>query len=364
MTRALIVIVPVFNGSRFLSEALTSIQNQTFTDFDVVISDNHSTDSSVAIASDFVASDSRFSIVRTPIHFKLAEDHLSYLLKSKSLWQQYKYLAFRHDDDVLVRSMFAEQMSKLCEHFTAPLCFTGAYVTDELLNIKYQSVSCARNTRYLNSSSLLYSEIDLISGGLLSSVTAFTPSVIIRVESIEGLDLRLDDKTNGKAADFGLWVEIVRISGSAIILPKALFYYRKHLGSDSAVSDKVGLKNCFLDFLSAYMAINVVSFSNSEYSHLARLILMESLYRFAITGRLSSLPMLADRLAKFEGLCKFHFILMGLNPSGFKVLYEVLVASLISFLGNYMPLSVSKKNRALFMFLRPLYLIKSLFASR
>lgn len=58
------VIVPVFNGSSFLSRALGSIQEQTYKNFEVIVVDDASTDNSAAIINNFCESDSRFRILR------------------------------------------------------------------------------------------------------------------------------------------------------------------------------------------------------------------------------------------------------------------------------------------------------------
>jgi glycosyltransferase involved in cell wall biosynthesis len=47
------VVVPVFNGERFLAEALSSVLEQTFEDFEVVVSDNASTDHTAEIVASF-----------------------------------------------------------------------------------------------------------------------------------------------------------------------------------------------------------------------------------------------------------------------------------------------------------------------
>jgi glycosyltransferase involved in cell wall biosynthesis len=56
--------VPVFNGERYLAEALAGIQAQTFTDIKVVIADNGSTDGTAEIAQKVAAADSRFHYLR------------------------------------------------------------------------------------------------------------------------------------------------------------------------------------------------------------------------------------------------------------------------------------------------------------
>ncbi len=56
----------VYNGERYLREALDSFLNQTFTDFELIISDNASTDGTQAICKEFLEKDSRIRYSRNP----------------------------------------------------------------------------------------------------------------------------------------------------------------------------------------------------------------------------------------------------------------------------------------------------------
>ena len=51
--------IPVYNGEKFLEEKITSILNQDFTDFELIISDNASTDSTKEICNKFATTDKR-----------------------------------------------------------------------------------------------------------------------------------------------------------------------------------------------------------------------------------------------------------------------------------------------------------------
>lgn len=64
MGSLLTIGVPVFNGERYLATALAGVQAQTFTDFEVVIGDNASTDRTPQIAAEFAAADPRFRYLR------------------------------------------------------------------------------------------------------------------------------------------------------------------------------------------------------------------------------------------------------------------------------------------------------------
>ncbi len=57
------VLVPVFNHERFIVEALESIRRQTFNDWEAIVVDDGSTDSTPSIVDSYVDRDSRFRVV-------------------------------------------------------------------------------------------------------------------------------------------------------------------------------------------------------------------------------------------------------------------------------------------------------------
>jgi glycosyltransferase involved in cell wall biosynthesis len=67
--------VPVFNGEAFLAETLDSLLKQTFTDFEIVISDNASTDRTEEICRDYAARDARVRYYRSDVNRGAAWNH-------------------------------------------------------------------------------------------------------------------------------------------------------------------------------------------------------------------------------------------------------------------------------------------------
>jgi glycosyltransferase involved in cell wall biosynthesis len=57
------VIVPIYNTARYLSSCLESILNQTFSDFELILVNDGSTDGSLEICEHFVQTDSRIRLV-------------------------------------------------------------------------------------------------------------------------------------------------------------------------------------------------------------------------------------------------------------------------------------------------------------
>jgi glycosyltransferase involved in cell wall biosynthesis len=70
--------LPTFNRADMLQEAVNSISRQTFADFELVISDNCSTDPKVAeICTQWAERDSRITYIRQPLHLSATDNYLA-----------------------------------------------------------------------------------------------------------------------------------------------------------------------------------------------------------------------------------------------------------------------------------------------
>src|SRR5688572_5358734 len=56
------VVLPVYNGQQYIHEAVSSIQNQSFQDFEFLIVDDGSTDDTPAILQEFARRDDRIRL--------------------------------------------------------------------------------------------------------------------------------------------------------------------------------------------------------------------------------------------------------------------------------------------------------------
>lgn len=65
---AISIGMPVYNGEKYIREALDSLLGQSVTDFELLISDNASTDGTEAICQQYAAKDSRIRYVRQPVN--------------------------------------------------------------------------------------------------------------------------------------------------------------------------------------------------------------------------------------------------------------------------------------------------------
>lgn len=65
------VITPVYNGERFIGEAIESVRQQSFTDWEYIIADNGSTDRTVEFAERHAAADSRIKVFKADSHLPI-----------------------------------------------------------------------------------------------------------------------------------------------------------------------------------------------------------------------------------------------------------------------------------------------------
>lgn len=63
MCKKISIIIPVYNAERFLRRCLDSVLNQSYSNWECIIVDDGSKDSSFAICDEYVKTDSRFKVI-------------------------------------------------------------------------------------------------------------------------------------------------------------------------------------------------------------------------------------------------------------------------------------------------------------
>ena len=126
MARARISVgMPVYNGSKYVAEAIESVLAQTFGDFELVISDNASTDVTEDICRDFAARDPRVRYVRSPQNRGAAWNFNRTFELAKG--DYFKWLA--HDD--LIGPQYLARTADVLDQDTAlALCHARTGIVD------------------------------------------------------------------------------------------------------------------------------------------------------------------------------------------------------------------------------------------
>lgn len=118
------VIIPCFNYDHFLDEALTSLESQTYRDWECIIIDDGSTDNTAEVARIRAERDSRFR------YFHQAHRGLCAARNAGIAQSRGEFLQFLDADDFLASSKFETQLSRFEKEPQADIvygnfCFTS-----------------------------------------------------------------------------------------------------------------------------------------------------------------------------------------------------------------------------------------------
>lgn len=118
--------LPVYNGADYLEAAIQSVLNQTFTDFELIISDNGSTDGTQEICEAFQAKDNRVKYYRQPENLG-ASKNFNFTVDAANA----SYFAWLSHDDYLAPEYIEKCFNILNEEPEVVLCFAQAVFVDE-----------------------------------------------------------------------------------------------------------------------------------------------------------------------------------------------------------------------------------------
>lgn len=101
--------LPVYNGERYLEKAIKSILEQTWSDFELIICDNASTDRTEAISTEYAQKDKRVKYHRNPENLGAARNFN--LAVELAVGKYFKWMA--HDD--FIDPSYLEECMKIYE---------------------------------------------------------------------------------------------------------------------------------------------------------------------------------------------------------------------------------------------------------
>jgi glycosyltransferase involved in cell wall biosynthesis len=207
------VAMPVYNGESYLAEAIDSILSQTFTDFELIIIDDGSTDNSLQVLQDCQKRDTRIKLVARE------NRNLATTLNDIIDIARGKWIARMDQDDIALPQRFEKQLQWLDQ--------TGADI-------------CGSSVKFFGSADkriLKHPQTDqAIKMAMLFGSPFAHPSVMMRTEFVK--ELRYD-KAWEKAEDYDLWERAARAGWKMSNVPEVLLHYRQH---DAQISTATKLK--------------------------------------------------------------------------------------------------------------------------
>jgi glycosyltransferase involved in cell wall biosynthesis len=199
--------VPIFNGDKYLSEMLDSLISQTFVDFEIIISDNNSTDNTFEIVTKYAQKDNRIKYFKQEYNIGAAKNWKFVLSESNG-----EFFFWASCDDIWAPNFIESLLSGFQnDNILSVFCFYD--IIDYYDNTKVESVypvSCTTNNKFNNFLICLLNEDVIKIFG------------IFRTQNLKTIVNKL------KSDDY-FEIAVLRwnaLMGGLVIIPHSLFTYR------------------------------------------------------------------------------------------------------------------------------------------
>jgi glycosyltransferase involved in cell wall biosynthesis len=209
--------MPCYNSAKYLPEAIESILQQTFSDFEVIAVNDGSKDETKEILERYSSSDSRVHIFNLPHNVGDTK-----ALKHGLLMSRREYLARMDADDVCLPTRFELQVRYLDEHPNIWILGTRFWSMDE-------------NLKKVNWDNTVPIDPDDVKRTLLEHCCIGHSTVMMRRKLIQMIGGYNEDDRFKVIEDYELWLRASRKFG-IVNLPDYLLLKREYQGQ---VTDKL-----------------------------------------------------------------------------------------------------------------------------
>lgn len=200
------VIMSVYNGETYLEEAIESVINQTFQNWELIVINDCSTDRTAEILESFALRDERIKVHTNEVNLKLP----SSLNKAISL-SCGKYIARMDADDICLPDRLEKQYKFMEERKDVALS-----------SCRFMTV---KNGVYASGGAGGRCDFEAIKSMLLVANPILHPGVIAKADVMKNLNY---DTTLTCTEDLELWTRMVMSNQKIEILPECLLIYRLH----------------------------------------------------------------------------------------------------------------------------------------
>ncbi|KEZ48772.1 glycosyltransferase family 2 protein [Metabacillus indicus] len=212
------VITPVYNAEKFITETIRSVQNQTYTNWEMLLVDDCSSDKSRSVIKELAAADSRIKLIEQKENGGAAVARNTAIEHASG-----KYAAFLDSDDAWLPEKLMKQVSFM-EERKIDFSFTSYEIMDDQGNRLGQVVHAPKEMTY---------------NKLLSNTIIGCLTVMLNLESLGKVKM-VNIRTR---QDYVMWLSILKKGYIAYGIDETLALYRKVPGSISSNKLKAAKQN-------------------------------------------------------------------------------------------------------------------------
>lgn len=217
------VIIPCYNASKYVEQAVRSVMEQTYQNLEIICCDDCSTDNTLEILGRLASEDSRIKVIKNAANLKIVKTLNELIAVANG-----KYIARMDADDISLSERIEKQVSFLEDNQDFVMCGTNAFHINEdgiILGKTHLPISYESNRVLLP----LYS-------------TIYHPTVLINAKILKE---ELYSDQYPYAEDYELWTRLVFNRNLKLgNLPDYLFKYRVFNLQSCSVHRQEQIQSC------------------------------------------------------------------------------------------------------------------------
>lgn len=214
------IIIPVYNRENLILETLESIQSQSFSNWECILVDDHSTDRSFEVLSEFIKNDTRFKLYKRP----------SERLKGANACRNYgfemtqgEFVNWFDSDDI----MHPEFISKKESILNGNSNLDGVISKTMMFENNIENITGQENRTFLSETTL--------EDFLKLKISWYLPDVMWKSAFLKGKSLFDEELLAGQDSDF--YARMLMEQPNLEVVNEYLTYYRKHAQNITAHID-------------------------------------------------------------------------------------------------------------------------------
>jgi glycosyltransferase involved in cell wall biosynthesis len=213
------VVIPTYNHAHFLGRALQSVLDQTYTNWEVIVIDNHSTDNTDKVMVSFA--DPRITYLKIHNNGVIAASRNAGVRAAKGLW-----VAFLDSDDLWYPRKLEIVINSIRDDLSADVCST-----DEIqINLATGAITPLIYGPYCPN---FYRELLLMGNRLSTSAT------LVRREFLTKHDILFrENKEYVTAEDYDFWMLLARAGANFKFISSIQGEYTIHMANASSQADR------------------------------------------------------------------------------------------------------------------------------
>ncbi len=201
------IVLPTYNGEKYIRESIDSILSQTYTDWELIIVNDCSTDNTPKIIQQYSREDKRIRIINNSVNKKLPES-----LNIGFKYASGEYFTWTSDDNVYEKDAIQKMTEYLNNNSEIPMVRADMFLIDENGEVISESQKYDYPKMFINN--------------CVGACFMYRRSVAQQVGQY--------DETLFCVEDYDYWIRIMEQYGTIGNIKEFLYRYRWHPGSLSS----------------------------------------------------------------------------------------------------------------------------------